>query len=172
MVGDGDHRETLEAEIARRGLGERVTMHGYVTEERKAELYGRAWVSMTASSSEGWSLTVMEAALCATPSAAIAIGGLPESVLDGETGVLAHDVGELKRRVREIVEQPELRERLGAAAERRARTFTWDRSARAYLGVLLEQAGRAPALAPVEAAAEADDESDDDELAPLRSAEG
>ena len=62
VVGDGDHRENLEAEIARRGLGERVTMHGYVTEERKAELYGRAWVSMTASSSEGWSLTVMEAA--------------------------------------------------------------------------------------------------------------
>ena len=170
VVGDGDHRETLEAEIDRRGLRERVTMHGYVPEDRKAELYGRAWVSMTASSSEGWSLTVMEAALCGTPSAAIAIGGLPESVIDGETGVLAHDVGELKRRVREIVEQPELRERLGVAAERRARTFTWDRSARAYLSVLLERAGRPPALAAVEAAPEAGDEVDDDELAPVRTA--
>jgi glycosyltransferase involved in cell wall biosynthesis len=170
VVGDGDHREHLEAEIARRGLNDRVTMHGYVDEERKAELYGRAWVSMTASSSEGWSLTVMEAALCGTPSAAIAIGGLPESVIDGETGVLAHDVGELKRRVRELVEQPELRDRLGTAAERRARTFTWDRSARAYLGVLLEQTGRAPALAAVEPGPDDADEEGDEELAPVRSA--
>jgi glycosyltransferase involved in cell wall biosynthesis len=174
IVGDGDHRDPLAAEIAKRGLDDRVTMHGYATEERKAELYGRAWVSMTASSSEGWSLTVMEAALCGTPSAAIAIGGLPESIVNGETGVLAQDVDELKRRVRELIQQPELRDRMGSAAERRARTFTWDRSARAYLGVLLEQAGRAPALAAVEVTrdAEAEAEEDDAELAPVRSAEG
>ena len=83
IVGDGDHRENLEAEITRRRLGDRVTMHGYVSEERKAELYARAWVSLTASSSEGWSLTVMESALCGTPSAAMAIGG-PADPAGGE----------------------------------------------------------------------------------------
>jgi glycosyltransferase involved in cell wall biosynthesis len=153
VVGDGDHRENLEAEIARRGLDERVTMHGYVSEERKAELYGRAWLSLTASSSEGWSLTVMEAALCGTPSAAMAIGGLPESILDGETGVLAHSADELKQRVRGLMERPQELERLGTAAERRARTFTWDRSAAAYLAVLRARAAGAP---PHVASAEAD----------------
>ena len=88
VVGEGDHRPDLEAEIERRGLGERVRMHGYVDEETKAELYGRAWVNLTASQSEGWSLTVMEAALCRTPSVALAVGGLAESVVDGETGLL------------------------------------------------------------------------------------
>ena len=35
IVGDGDHREALEAEIARRGLSSRVHMHGYVDEEHE-----------------------------------------------------------------------------------------------------------------------------------------
>jgi glycosyltransferase involved in cell wall biosynthesis/O-antigen/teichoic acid export membrane protein len=140
IAGDGDHREALEAEIERRGLGPRVRLLGWVDDATKTELYGRAWVALTASSSEGWSLTVMEAALCGTPSAALAVGGLAESIVDGETGVLAHDRDELCRRVREVVEQPELRRRLGDAAERRAREFTWDRPAATNLEVLESEA--------------------------------
>jgi glycosyltransferase involved in cell wall biosynthesis len=144
VVGEGDHRPDLEAEIERRGLGDRVRMHGYVDEETKAELYGRAWVNLTASQSEGWSLTVMEAALCRTPSAALAVGGLAESIVDGETGFLAADTDELADRVRELVAQPDLRESYGEAARRRAATFTWDRSASAFLDVLRRAAGRPP----------------------------
>ena len=66
-------------------------LHGHVSEQEKAELYSRAWVNLTASSAEGWCLTVMEAATCGTPSAALRIGGLPESIVDGETGLLADD---------------------------------------------------------------------------------
>ncbi len=141
VVGEGDHRPDIEAEVARRGLGDRVHMHGYVDGARKAELYGRAWVNVTASASEGWSLTVMEAALCATPSAALAVGGLTESIIDGETGFLARDVPELTARVRELLQDTELRERLGHAAESRARSFTWDRSAATFLEVLRRTGG-------------------------------
>jgi glycosyltransferase involved in cell wall biosynthesis len=142
VVGEGDHRPDLEAEIERRGIGSRVRMHGYVDEETKAELYGRAWVNLTASQSEGWSLTVMESALCRTPSAALAVGGLAESIVDGETGFLATDTAQLAERVRELINRPDLRERFGEAAERRARTFTWDRSAQAFLEVLRRVAGK------------------------------
>ena len=58
-------------------------MHGFVSEERKLELLQRSWVHLTASSAEGWCLTVMEAAACETPSVAIDVGGLPESVEHG-----------------------------------------------------------------------------------------
>ena len=83
IAGRGDHGETLDDEISRRGLGDRVQVHGHVDEQTKADLYRRAWVHVTASASEGWSLTVMEAALCGTPSAALAVGGLRESIVDG-----------------------------------------------------------------------------------------
>jgi glycosyltransferase involved in cell wall biosynthesis len=141
VVGEGDHRPDLEAEVARRGLGDRVVMHGYVDERRKAQLYGRAWINMTASQSEGWSLTVMEAALCGTPSIALAIGGLPESIVDGTTGLLARDTAGLIAQTRRLLADRQLRDALGDAAETRASGFTWDRSARAYLQVMRRQAG-------------------------------
>ncbi|HEX6653101.1 MAG TPA: glycosyltransferase family 4 protein [Thermoleophilaceae bacterium] len=144
IVGDGDHREELEAEIERRGLTDRVVMHGYADVPTKAALYARAWVHVTASASEGWSLTVMEAALCGTPSVALAVGGLTESIVDGETGYLAQSDEELVARVREVVASPELRERLGAAARERAANFTWDRSAATFLDVLRSAAGQSP----------------------------
>ncbi len=140
IAGQGDHGETLDGEISRRGLGDRVRVHGYVDEERKAELYRQAWVHVTASVSEGWSLTVMEAALCGTPSAALPCGGLRESIVDGETGVLAADPAQLTIRVRELLEDHALRERLGAAALARAQTFTWERTAATTLAVVQHQA--------------------------------
>ena len=123
VVGEGDHRPDIEAEVERRGLGSRVVMHGYVDDERKAELYGRAWVDVTASGSEGWSLTVMESALCGTPSAALAVGGLTESIVDDETGLLADSPREFRCACASWCAQPELRSRLGDAAERRARSL-------------------------------------------------
>src|SRR4051794_2339550 len=104
MAGDGDHREALVEEIERRGLAERVRLHGHVSEQRKHELYQEAWLNMTASSAEGWCLTVMEAAASGTPSAALAVGGLPESIVDGRTGVLAEDTDELVERTHELMD--------------------------------------------------------------------
>jgi glycosyltransferase involved in cell wall biosynthesis len=140
IAGDGDQREPIEQEIERRGLGDRVRMHGHVTEEHKRELLKRAWVNVSASSAEGWCLTVMEAAACGTPSAAIAVGGLPESIVDGRTGLLANDGRELAMKVRQILEDRELRESLGREALERAGGFTWDATARRTLALLEEQA--------------------------------
>ncbi len=136
IAGEGDHRPDLEAEIERRGLSDRVRMHGHVSEERKLELLQRAWVNLTASSAEGWCLTVMEAAACSTPTAALAVGGLPESIEDGRTGALARDARELGEKVRAIVANPAERDALGRAALERARTFTWDAAARRSLDAL------------------------------------
>jgi hypothetical protein len=136
IAGDGDARPALEGAIAARELGGRVRLHGYVDEHRKVELLRRAWVHVTASVAEGWSLTVMEAAACATPSVALAAGGLPESIVDGRTGLLARDEAELVAHTKRLVEDAALRARLGKGALKRARKFSWERTAGRTLEVL------------------------------------
>jgi glycosyltransferase involved in cell wall biosynthesis/O-antigen/teichoic acid export membrane protein len=143
VAGEGDHRAALEEEIRERGLGDRVRLHGHVDEPTKLELLQRSWVNMTSSSAEGWCLTVMEAAACRTPTVAMAVGGLPESIDDGRTGLLAHTPEELAAQTRRLVREPGLRERLGEAARRRASGFTWDRTARRTLEILEDERERA-----------------------------
>ena len=136
IAGDGDHRATLEATVDKRGLGARVTFHGHVDEREKARLLARAWVALTASSAEGWCLTVLEAGACATPTAAMRVGGLGEAIVDGQTGLLADEPAELVAKVRELVADPEERAAMGEAALARARGFTWDSTATGTLAVM------------------------------------
>src|SRR3954453_22930825 len=149
LAGDGDHRPVIEEEIRRRGLGDRVHLHGHVDEATKLELLQRSWVNLTASSAEGWCLTVMEAAACRTPSVAMRVGGLPESIEDGVTGFLADDGRELTAHVRRLVEDDELRARMGDAAYDRAQEFTWDRTARRTLDVLEAERAAEPKPMPL-----------------------
>ena len=124
-------------------------MHGHVDEQTKADLYRQAWLHVTASASEGWSLTVMEAALCGTPSAALAVGGLRESIVNGQTGLLSQTPEEMTDKVRLLLSDHELRTRLGEAARERALKFTWDRTAATTLEVVQQRVARARAqLAP------------------------
>jgi glycosyltransferase involved in cell wall biosynthesis/O-antigen/teichoic acid export membrane protein len=147
IAGDGEHRPELEREIARRGLADRVRLHGHVDERRKRELLTSAWVNVTASSNEGWCLTVMEAAACGTPSVAIAEGGLRESIVHEQTGLLAERPEQLGGAIARVVEDDELRARLGEQARIRAGEFDWDRTADASLAALEAEyaEGRLPA---------------------------
>jgi glycosyltransferase involved in cell wall biosynthesis len=75
---------------------------------------------------EPLSLAAVEAMACGRPVVASAAGGLPEVVIDGETGLLvpAGDVDALRDALRALLSDPTLRRRLGEAARRRARLFT------------------------------------------------
>jgi len=146
VAGDGDHREALENEIRARGLAQRVNVYGHVSEQRKRELYQRAWLNITASSAEGWGLSVMEAAACGTPSAAMSVGGLAEAVEDGVTGVLADDAEQLAAKVSWLLADHSAREAMGRAALARAAEFSWDAAARRTLSLLDEERRRHSAL--------------------------
>jgi O-antigen/teichoic acid export membrane protein len=120
-----DHRQALEAELERRGLSGRVRIHGRVSDAMKLEMYRRAWVNVAASPTEA--TTVIEAAACGTPSAALACGALTDVIEDGHTGLLAETSPTLVEKTRMVVRDEALRKRLGRQALEWARELSGNR---------------------------------------------
>jgi glycosyltransferase involved in cell wall biosynthesis len=131
IAGPGDDRARLVRLVNSLRLTDRVKFLGFITEDEKIHLLRRAWASTLASPKEGWGISNLEAAACATPVIAANSPGIRESVIDGETGFLVpqDDVSAMTAAMRGIVESPALVSSLGAAGRRYAETFTWDRAA-------------------------------------------
>ena len=95
------------------------------------DLYGKRYPK-----SEILGLVLLEAMACATPVVCSAIGGMPELVVDGETGVLVPpgDAAALGTQVERILDDPARAARLGQQARAHVLAhFTWDRVARVCL---------------------------------------
>lgn len=131
IAGTGDGRPALERLAASLDLGERVRFLGFVSEEEKLALLRRAWALCFTSPKEGWGITNLEAAACATPVIASRSPGLRESVRHEETGYLvAHgDVAELAAAMQRLVDSRALVESLGSRGRSFALGFTWERAA-------------------------------------------
>jgi glycosyltransferase involved in cell wall biosynthesis len=145
IAGQGDRRPELESLAERLGVTDRVEFAGFVSEERKRELFRRSWVHVLASPKEGWGISNMEAAACGTGTVASDSPGLRDSVRHGETGFLVPhgDVAALADRLQAVLDDPGLRDRLGAGARRFAMRFSWERSAdmtETHLGRVLARA--------------------------------
>lgn len=88
LIGDGEMRGRIEAEIAEHGLQDRVTLTGWVDEARVNAELGSAHVLVMPSFAEGLPMVVMEAMAAARPVIATYIAGTPELVQDGKHGWL------------------------------------------------------------------------------------
>ena len=88
IAGEGEERASLEALIAKYGLGDRVRLLGMRPHEELPELYGAADALILASSREGWANVLLEAMACGTPAIATRIWGNPEVVAKPEAGIL------------------------------------------------------------------------------------
>lgn len=131
IAGSGDHRPALEGAARRHGVAAAVEFLGFVSEERKLELYRRSWAVVLPSLKEGWGITNLEAAGCGTPALAADNSALRESVRDGETGFLfpTGDVRALAAAMGRLAGDTALRERLGRGARAFAESFSWERTA-------------------------------------------
>lgn len=131
IAGTGDDAPRLRRLIAELGLEGDVEMSGYVDEERKLELFRRAWVHAFTSPKEGWGISNLEAAACGTATVASDSPGLRESVVDGRTGYLVPhgDVEAVAGAIEAILTDAGLRDRLGTQARAFAEGYSWDTAA-------------------------------------------
>ncbi len=86
LVGDGPERERAEQEAEQLGLRSRVKFLG--TLEAVSDVLQAADLLLLPSTSESFGLSALEAMACGVPVLASKVGGLPEVVVDGETGFL------------------------------------------------------------------------------------
>jgi len=116
LVGDGPERPRVEALVRELGLGEAVRFAGMQPDV--LPLLQQADAFLLPSSTEGFGLAALEALSCGVPVVASRVGGIPEVVVDGETGFLceAGDVPAMTAAALRLLSDAPLRRRLSEAA--------------------------------------------------------
>ena len=123
LVGDGPMRAMIETRADQLGLTELLTFTGSLDPDRVAELYPLADIVVLASFSEGVPVVLMEAMAHGRPVVATRVGGVPELVKDGHSGLIVPpgDTVALAGALRRILEDPELAANAGHAGTKRVR---------------------------------------------------
>ena len=121
MILAGGDLAPFAAEVRRLGLEDRVVVREQVSEIE--DYLQAADLALFTSETESFCLSILEAMFFGCPSVATAVGGIPEVVDDGVSGVLVPfgDVDGLARGVESLLRDPVRRKAMGEAARQRAR---------------------------------------------------
>ncbi len=123
IIGDGPLRRQLHALTASLGMRDRVEFlgalpHGAVLSwMRRAAMLVLPGIRTATGREEGLGMVLLEAAATGVPIVGSRVGGIPECMLEGETGFLVpeRDADALARRMAELLEDPVRRHRMGTA---------------------------------------------------------
>jgi glycosyltransferase involved in cell wall biosynthesis len=152
IVGDGPERAKLEERVRELDLQDSVIFAGNQNNDDLPAFYADADIVAIPSLMEATSIAGLEAMASACAVVATNVGGLPEIIDDGVTGLLVppRDPKALSAAIMRLIENSDLRQQLGQAARARVeREFTWNHVARetsrAYEKAIASWHGRAVA---------------------------
>jgi len=146
IVGEGYERAAIEAQVAAVGGQDWVRLPGRISDEELLSLYRRSWLAVSASTREGWGMTLTEAAACGTPAVATDIAGHADAIDDGRSGLLGRSDDELVEMATRVLTDPTTRSALRAGALERAGELTWEACALANFRVLADDAAALAAV--------------------------
>jgi glycosyltransferase involved in cell wall biosynthesis len=147
VVGHGPERNRCERRLGAHGLSGRATFTGKVSGSEVERILSTADLLVLPSSTEGMPYVILEAMASSLPVVATGVYGIPEMVVDGETGILVQtdDTAGLGGALKLLLENPELRKQMGDAARLRfERMFTLDRQLARIETIYARLAGFAP----------------------------
>ena len=125
IIGAGPEESRLRGQVTQRALGSVVSWSPFVSQHDLPEEYGAATVTALVSrgQAEGLGLVLAEALLAGSAVVGTAAGGIPEVVVDGQTGLIANDgdASDLAHQIERLLTDPSLRERTIAAGRARVR---------------------------------------------------
>ncbi|HAQ38161.1 MAG TPA: colanic acid biosynthesis glycosyltransferase WcaL, partial [Saprospirales bacterium] len=110
IIGEGQERTSIESEIKKHQLENHITLVGAKRQDEVARILPQSDCYVQSSVSEGIPVAIMEAMACELPVVSTKITGIPELVLDGETGILvpANDVANMANALEKLYNDPNL----------------------------------------------------------------
>lgn len=147
LAGDGSERANLEELAERLRLKDRVHFVGRVDRRQAARLFLGCEFFVLPSRHEPMGIVNLEAMAAGKAVLASRVGGVPELVQDGKTGILVPggNSGELAEGLRRLLSSPALYRGMGAAGKQRAAGFDWSAIADQYEEVYARCDRRIPA---------------------------
>ena len=144
IVGTGEAEAQLRQMASQPELAECVTFTGQLPEEEKDAELRRAHLLIHTSIREGWGLNVIEANALGTPAIVYPVGGLVDSTLHGQTGIVTREETPeaVADSVLALLNKPAEYDRLRVNAWERAKTFAWQKVLPPACDWLEEQARR------------------------------
>lgn len=120
-IGGGTERTNIETMRHMLALDSMVETTGELERAEVLRWWRRAAVAVLSSDSEGMPVSLIEAAACGVPAVATRVGGIPEFVIDGVTGVLTppRDGAALANALEQMLGDPVRADEMGQAALRR-----------------------------------------------------
>ncbi|MFW3168582.1 glycosyltransferase [Geodermatophilus sp. CPCC 206100] len=127
VVGDGPDGDLVRSMVAASPRRDRITVAGFVEHAAVPAVLASLDVLVLPSAYEEMGSVLTEAMAAGLPVVASAVGGIPEVVRDGATGLLVPpgDADALAAALDRLVADPDLRARLAAGARRRAHDYSW-----------------------------------------------
>ncbi len=119
ILGEGELRRNLEGLIMQLGLEKQVRLLGFIEPNQVYKIVKSSAIYAMPSVSEGTPIALLEAALLGVPIVASRTGGIPQLVHNQEHALLVEPGDEfaLAKAITQLLEQPELRARLGRQAQ-------------------------------------------------------
>ncbi|MFB0546300.1 MAG: glycosyltransferase family 4 protein, partial [Anaerolineae bacterium] len=120
LVGAGPLRPQLMALTHRLGIESWVEFVGHKPQDELMALYQQSSLFVLPSVYEAFGRVIVEAGLCGLPIVGTRVGGIPELVIEGETGLLVppRDPAALAKAIATLLDDPALAQRMGREAHR------------------------------------------------------